>query len=88
MVDVAMISTKGQVVIPSRIREELGLGEGSQVVISKIEDFVVLKKVNIQDPKEEFKKLTALGRKHAKKLGIKSEEDVVRIVHEARKPKN
>mgnify|MGYP001598649068 FL=1 len=57
-------------------------------MISKIEDFVVLKKINIVDPKEEFRKLTEIGEKHAKKLGIKSEEDVVRIVHEARKAKH
>lgn len=37
--------------------------------------------------KEEFRKLTEIGQKHAKKLGIKSEEDVVRIVHEGRKIK-
>jgi len=87
MVEITTISTKGQVVIPSGIRDELGLEEGSQVVISRIEDFVILKKVNIPDPKEEFKRLTELGKKHAKKLGIKSEEDVVRIIHEARKRK-
>ena len=87
MVDIATISTKGQIVIPSHIREELELGEGTQLVISKIEDFVVLKKVNIIDPKEEFKKLTEIGIKHSKKLGIKSEEDVVRIIHESRKRK-
>lgn len=85
MVELTTISTKGQVVIPQHIREELGLEVGSQIVISKIEDFVVLKKVNIPDPKEEFKKLTELGQKHAKKLGLKSEEDVARIIHESRK---
>lgn len=85
MVDVATISTKGQVVIPQHIREDLGLEEGSQIVISKMEDFVVIKKVNIPDPKEEFKKLTELGQKHAKKLGLKSEDDVVRIIHGSRK---
>ena len=87
MVEVTTISTKGQVVIPAHIREELGLDKGSQLVISKIEDFVVLKKVNISDPKEEFRKLTEMGKKHAKKLGINSEEDVVRMIHEARKAK-
>ena len=85
MVELTTISTKGQVVIPQHIRKDLGLEVGSQIVISKMEDFVVLKKVNIPDPKEEFKKLTGLGQKHAKKLGLKSEEDVVRIIHESRK---
>src|SRR3989344_3292513 len=87
MVDVSIVSTKGQVVIPSHIREELGLEEGTQMVVSKMDDFVLLKKVHIPDPKEEFKKLTEIGSKHAKKLGVRSEEDVVRMIHEGRKKK-
>jgi len=85
MVSISTISTKGQVVIPSYIREELGLEEGSQVVISKMNDFILLKKVNLPDPKLEFERLTKKGQERAKKLGLKNEEDVVRMVHEARK---
>ena len=33
---------------------------------------------------EEFERLTKWGSRHAKKMGIKSEEDVVRMIHEAR----
>lgn len=88
MVDVTTISTKGQVVIPSHIREELGLHEGNHVVISKVKDFVVLKKVIVRDPKVEFEKLTKIGAAYAKKLGLKSEEDVVKLIHEARKKKD
>lgn len=88
MVDLTTISTKGQVVIPQHIREELDLDVGSQLVISRMKDFVVLKKVNIPDPKREFEELTKIGEKHAKKLGIKSEEDLVKKIHEARKKRN
>lgn len=87
MTDVATISTKGQIVIPQHIRDELDLEEGSQLVISRLDDFVLLKKVNIPDPKEEFRKLASLGKTHAKKLGLKSEDDVVRMIHEGRKTK-
>lgn len=33
---------------------------------------------------EEFKELRAYGAKKAKELGIKSEEDILRLIHEAR----
>ncbi len=85
MVEIATVTTKGQIVIPSNIRNELGLEEGSQVVVSKLEDFIILKKINIADPKDEFRKLTEIGKKHSKKIKIKSEEDVVRKIHEGRK---
>ena len=72
MIDITTISSKGQVVIPSHIREELGLEEGSQVVVSTIENIVILKKIKIPDPKEEFAKLTAIGQKHSQKLRLKT----------------
>ena len=81
MTEVAKISTKGQVVIPSDIRKELGLEIGSSVLVTKMQDFVLLKKINIPDVKKEFERLTKWGTKHAKKLGIKSEDDIVRIMH-------
>ena len=85
MTELTTVSTKGQVVIPSHIREELELEEGSRLVVSRMEDFILLKKINIPDPKKEFERLAAFGRAHAKKLGIKSEKDVVRIIHGGRK---
>ena len=84
MTEITKISTKGQVVIPSEIREELGLDIGTPMVVTRMKDMVLLKKVSVPDLQAEFKRLTIFGRKHAKKMGIKSEEDVVRMIHEAR----
>ncbi len=87
MPEITTISTKGQVVIPSHIRQELGLEEGSQLVVSRMEDLVLVKKVNVVDRKKEIELLKDFGIKNKKKMGIKSEEDVVRIMHESRKRK-
>ena len=84
MTEITKISTKGQVVIPSDIRKELGLDVGSSVLVTKMQDFILLKKIDIPDVKKEFERLTKWGVKHAKKMGIKSEEDVVRMIHESR----
>ena len=84
MSEITKISSKGQAVIPQDIREELGLEVGTTVIVNKIEDFVILKKINIPDLKKEFEELANYGKRHAKKLGIKTEKDVVRMIHEAR----
>ena len=84
MTEVTKISTKGQVVIPSDIRKELGLDIGSSVLVTKMQDFVLLKKIDIPDVKKEFERLTRWGTKHAKKMGVKSEDDIARIIHVAR----
>ena len=84
MTEITKISTKGQVVIPSDIRKDLGLDIGTSVLVTKMNDFVLLKKMNIPDIKKEFERLTKWGSQWVKKKGIKSEEDVMRIIHRGR----
>lgn len=85
MPELTKMTTKGQVVIPSEIRKELGLGEGSQLVVSKLGELVLLKKIEIPDPRKELERLTKWGSAFAKKAGIKSEADVVARIHKFRK---
>ena len=83
MSEVTKVTSKGQVVIPREIRKDLGIEEGNQLVVSRLGDIVLMKKVAIPDPKAEFKKLTKLGSKFAKQKGIRSESDVVERIHKA-----
>jgi len=45
--ELTKISSKGQIVIPLKIRNELKIAEGSVIAIEKIKDMVVLKKIEI-----------------------------------------
>jgi len=47
MVELTKISSKGQIVIPQKIREQLGINEGTTIAIDVTRDFVVLKKVDV-----------------------------------------
>ncbi len=78
------LSTKGQVVIPTQLRKELGLEPGAQLIASRMQDFLILKRVSIADPKKEFRRLAARGQERAKRLGVRSEGDVVRMIHAGR----
>jgi len=40
------VSSKGQIVIPSRIREKLGIIEGSTLVLEIVNDMAVIKKID------------------------------------------
>ncbi len=81
--EITKISTKGQVVIPAHFREELKLDIGTTIVISKINDFLILKKVKLKDPKEEFKELTKIGSEWSKKTGV-NEENISKLIHKYR----
>lgn len=84
MPEVTKMTSKGQVVIPAGIREELNLEEGAQMVVSRMGDLVLMKKISITDPKKEFEELTKRGSDFAKKKGIKNEDDVMKRIHKGR----
>jgi len=52
--ELTKISSKGQVVIPSKIRIELGMEEGSVLGVEKMKDMVILKKIDV-DLVKQFK---------------------------------
>lgn len=54
MMEITKISSKGQIVIPSKIRVELGIEEGSILGIEKMKDMVILKKIDL-DLVKQFK---------------------------------
>lgn len=60
--EVTSASSKGQVVIPTRIRKELGIVAGTKLIVMSDGDNLLMKP--IQNPKmEAFKKLAAESRK-------------------------
>jgi|SaaInlStandDraft_2_1057019.scaffolds.fasta_scaffold219825_2 AbrB family looped-hinge helix DNA binding protein len=68
------MSSKGQIVIPEMIRDELGLGVGTQfVIVAGSEDTIILK--TIQPPSsKEIKSLLAISRKAASSAGAKKSD--------------
>ena len=45
--EITKISSKGQIVIPLKIRRELGINKGSTVAIERMNDVAILKKIDI-----------------------------------------
>ncbi|MEI7719160.1 MAG: AbrB/MazE/SpoVT family DNA-binding domain-containing protein [archaeon] len=45
--EILKLSSKGQIVIPQKMREELGMKEGVIIGIERVNDMVVLKKVDL-----------------------------------------
>lgn len=46
--EITKISSKGQIVIPLKIRNELEIDEGSIVAIEKMKDAIVIKKIDAE----------------------------------------
>jgi AbrB family looped-hinge helix DNA binding protein len=67
------MSSKGQIVIPEAIREQLGLQTGTQFVVLGDRDVVVLKPINMPSM-EEFEPLIAKARDAARQAGMKKSD--------------
>ena len=89
VVETIKMSSKGQVVIPQGIREEIEADEGTVFAVVGSKDTIVLKKIQTPSKEELIKDLEGIakeGRRRAEKIGIK-ERDIPDLVHKLRKSK-
>jgi len=78
-VELTRLSSKGQIVIPQSVRDELGLKEGETFAVIGSEDTVVLKKIVMPSAKEVFEGLHSWGNKISAKKGLKEADLQVTI---------
>jgi AbrB family looped-hinge helix DNA binding protein len=79
--DIARVSTKGQVTIPIEIRRKLGLREGDKVVFMEKGENIILLNSN----KLAWKELQTAFQEAAEEAGFQSEEDVIDFCKEVRR---
>ena len=79
--ELAKVTSKGQITIPKEILEILKLKEGSKILFFKKGDEVVIKNaamIALEKIQKEFEG-------EAERLGLETEEDVVKMIKEFRK---
>jgi len=82
-IEITSISSKGQIVIPQKIRQMLHLYEGEKFMVIGEDDTIVLKKLEIPSFKG-FDKLLEKTRKFVKKKHIEK-KDIEKAIQKARK---
>ena len=75
------LSSRGQVVIPEKLRKELGLKPGDEFAVTRVDDKLLFEKVEPMSV-EEFDELLADIRREARKAGFKKKdlEDIIKQV--------
>lgn len=79
--ELAKVTTKGQVTIPKAIRDKLDLKEGSKIIFIQGGNEIVIQNsamLALEEIQEAFDG-------EAERLGLENEEDVVKMVKEFRK---
>ena len=78
-IEMATVSSRGQICIPNDIREDMGLKEGSKVIFVLTDDSLIMKKVNMQT----FEEITKPLKDEARKTGMK-ESDIPNVIRRIR----
>ncbi len=79
--ELAKVTTKGQITIPKAIRELLDLKEGSKIIfIQKGKDIVIQNSAMLA-----LEKIQNAFDGEAERLGLETEDDVVEMIKEFRK---
>jgi len=79
--ELAKITTRGQITIPLEIRRKLGVKDGDKVVFFEQDGRIIMENsvmLALKDAQDAF-------RGEAERLGLKTEEDVVAMVKEVRR---
>ncbi|MTI96669.1 MAG: AbrB/MazE/SpoVT family DNA-binding domain-containing protein [Firmicutes bacterium] len=79
--EVAKITSRGQITIPIDIRKKLGLREGDKVIFIEDGDNIIFANA----AKVAFRNMQKAFEGEAEKRGLKDEQDVVNLVDEVRK---
>jgi len=79
--ELAKITTRGQITIPLEIRRKLGVKDGDKVVFLEQDGRIIMENsvmLALKDAQDAF-------RGEAERLGLKTEQDVVAMVKEIRR---
>jgi len=87
-IEITALSSRGQIVIPQKIRDKLCLKEGERFAIVGDKGTIILKKIDMPTKEQlicELDKMAKEGRKRLEAKGIRNEQDIVDIIHKRRK---
>ena len=82
-VQVITMSTKGQIVLPSEMRDALSLGAGSKLAVFYEDGTIMLKPIVVPSP-DDFRESLMKAQKWASEVGY-VESDVASLIKEVRK---
>jgi AbrB family looped-hinge helix DNA binding protein len=85
--DIAIVSSKGQVVIPQALREKLGIKPKTKLMVYGFEDAIVMKKIDLPDIRKELETIYKKVDENLAKFGELPEEEIGEIIQKYRRKK-
>src|SRR3989304_8467776 len=85
--EIAVVSSKGQVVIPHAIRTKLGIGPKTKLLVCDRNDTIVMKKLTVPDLRKELEAIYKAVDKQIAKYGELTDEEISEIIQKYRRRK-
>lgn len=85
--DVIVVSSKGQVVIPQNLREKLGIGPKSKLLVYGYGDALIMKKLKIRDVEKRLQAMYKRVDARIAKYGELTEEEIQQEIEKYRAEK-
>ncbi len=82
--DIAIVSSKGQVVIPQALREKLGIKPKTKLLIYGLEDAIIMKRIDLPDITKELEAIYKKVDKNITKFGELSDDEIEGIIQKHR----
>lgn len=82
--EVAVTSSKGQVVIPQSIRKELGIEPKTKLLVYSYKDSVIMKKLEVPNPAEALKEIFENVDDKIARYGELGGGEIEEIIHDYR----
>jgi AbrB family looped-hinge helix DNA binding protein len=86
-VDITVVSSKGQVVIPQEIRRKLGITPKTKMLVYGYRDAVILKKIEVPDVEKKLKEMYRRIEKRIAKYGELTQEEIEEEIQKYRRAK-
>ena len=86
--DVVVVSSKGQVVIPQSMRQKLGIGAKSKLLVYPYEDALVMKKLEVKGMERSLEEVYRKVDARRAKLGDLTEAEIQALVQKYRHGKS
>lgn len=83
-IDLTRLSERGQIVIPSEVRKQMGLKKGTRLLVVGIDDTLVLRKLELPKERIRLKRLLEKSRQKAEEIGF-TEKEIDKLIHSIRK---
>jgi antitoxin PrlF len=83
VIETTSLSSKGQIVIPNAIRQDLKVGTGAKFAVFSDGHNILLKPIE-QPKKAEFDSLIRQSRRYARRIGLKK-SDLTKAIAEVRR---